>query len=119
MWRNYVICVLVGLLLVSTGGSVLLTRQMLAAQADADRLRQRAATAESARAGLQQQLEQLKVATPGARATPAALAAPAPGVAIGGPDRAVLRQIEDDVARLRGLQPTSQVPLRFLDQAAH
>lgn len=118
MWRNYVICVLIGLLLVSTGGSVLLTRQMLAAQADADRLRQRAATAESARAGLQQQLDQLKVATPGARATPAAVAAPAPGIAIGGPDRAVLQQIEDEVSGLRGLQPKSEVPLRFLDQAA-
>ena len=98
MWRNYVICVLIGLLLVSTGGSVLLTRQMLAAQSDADRLRQRVAAAESAQASLQQQLDQLKVATPGARATPAAVAAPAPGIAIGGPDRAVLQQIEDDVS---------------------
>ena len=43
MWRNYVICVLIGLLLVSTGGNVLLARQGLQAQNDADRLRQRLA----------------------------------------------------------------------------
>ncbi|MCA1646377.1 MAG: hypothetical protein LC797_13265 [Chloroflexi bacterium] len=98
MWRTYVICVLIGLLLVSTGGNVLLTRQMLAAQADADRLRQRLAN----------------VPTPGAAAVPV----PAPTIAASVSDRALLQQIEDQVAVLRGLQPKSQVPLRFLDQGA-
>jgi len=120
MWRNYVISVLIGLLLVSTGGSVLLTRQVLTTQADADRLRQRLAASESAQASLQQQLDRLGVApTPGARPTPATPAAPVPTVAVaGGPDRALLQRIEDDVSGLRGLQPRTQVPLRFLDQAA-
>jgi hypothetical protein len=119
MWRTYVICVLIGLLLVSTGGSVLLERQVLSAQSDADHVRQRLAAAESVQASLQQQLDRLGIAaTSGARTTPAAPAAPSPGVAVGGADNALLQQIEDDVAGLRGLQPRSQVPLRFLDQAA-
>jgi hypothetical protein len=120
MWRNYVICVLIGLLLVSTGGSVLLTRQILSTQSDADRLRQRLAAAQSAQASLQQQLDRASIAaTPGARPTPGAPAAPVPTVAAaGGPDTALLQHIEDDVSGLRGLQPRIQVPLRFLDQAA-
>jgi hypothetical protein len=117
MWRSYVICVLIGLLLVSTGGSVLLMRQIVSAQSDADRLRQRVAAAESASASLQQQIDQLKVATPGARPTPGVPAAPVPTVAIAGTGRALLQSIENDVSGLRGLQPKSQVPLRFLDQA--
>jgi hypothetical protein len=74
MWRNYVICVLIGLLLVSTGGNVVLMRQVLSAQADTERLRQRLVAAESAQNSVQQQLDQLKVAaaaTPSARPTPA------------------------------------------------
>ncbi|HLZ26010.1 MAG TPA: hypothetical protein VKV73_01660 [Chloroflexota bacterium] len=126
MWRTYVICVLIGLLLVSTGGSVLLERQVLSAQADADRLRQRVAAAESAQAKLQQQLDQLKVATPGARPTPGAPAtlvpnpssATVPNFRVGGADTATLQLIEDEVSGLRGLQPRTQVPLRFLDQPA-
>jgi hypothetical protein len=99
MWRSYVICVLIGLLLVSTGGNVLLTRQLLAAQADSDRLRQR--------------LANLPTPIP-----PSAPAAPVPTVAASLPDRLLLQQIEDQVAVLRGLQPKGTVPLRFLDQAA-
>jgi hypothetical protein len=115
MWRTYVICVLVGLLLVSTGGNVLLTRQLLAAQADSDRLRQRVGTVESDRATLQQQLDQLKT---GARSTPSTTASPVPTIVAGLSDRVLLQQIEDQVAVLRGLQPKSQVPLRFIDQTA-
>jgi len=100
MWRTYVICVLIGLLLVSTGGNVLLTRQLLTAQADADRLRQRLAN----------------VPTPGP--APTVPAVPAPTIAASVPDRLLLQQIEDQVAVLRGLQPKSPVPVRFLDQAA-
>jgi hypothetical protein len=114
VWRTYVICVLIGLLLVSTGSNVLLMRQVLAVQSDTDRLRSRLTAAESAQSSLQQQLDQLKVATPGARSTPAAV----PTLAVGGPDRALLQQIEDDVAGLRGLQPKRDVTLRFLDQNA-
>jgi hypothetical protein len=100
MWRTYVICVLIGLLLVSTGGNVLLTRQLLAAQTDADRLRQRLAN----------------VPTPGP--APTVVAAPVPTIAASVPDRLLLQQIEDQVATLRGLPPKGQVQLRFLDQAA-
>ncbi|MCA1645446.1 MAG: hypothetical protein LC797_08260 [Chloroflexi bacterium] len=102
MWRTYVICVLIGLLLVSTGGNVLLTRQLLAAQADADRLHQRLANGP----------------TPSAAAPPTAPAVPAPTLAASTADSALLQQIEDQVAVLRGLQPKSQVQLRFLDQAS-
>jgi hypothetical protein len=100
MWRTYVICVLIGLLLVSTGGNVLLTRQLLAAQTDADRLRQRLAN----------------VPTPGP--APTVAAAPVPTIAASVPDRLLLQQIEDQVATLRGLPPKGRVQLRFLDQAA-
>src|ERR1700674_5677063 len=92
MWRTYVICVLIGLLLVSTGGNVLLTRQVLTAQADNDRLRQRLAN----------------VPTPGAAPAATALALPVPTVAASTADRLLLQQIEDQVALLRGLQPKSQ-----------
>jgi hypothetical protein len=99
MWRTYVICVLIGLLLVSTGGNVLLTRQLLAAQADSDRLRQRLAD----------------VPTP---TSPAAPSLPVPVAVTSAPERLLLQQIEDQVALLRGLPPKTQVTLRFLDQAA-
>ncbi|MGI9147145.1 MAG: hypothetical protein ACR2IK_11425 [Chloroflexota bacterium] len=111
---------LIGLLLVSTGGSVVLMRQVVSSKSDADRLRQRLAAAESAQAALQQQIDRLGIATtPGTRPTPGGPTAPAPAVgALGGPDQALLQRIEVDVAGLRGLQPKNQVPLRFLDQAA-
>src|SRR5258708_14911060 len=89
-------------------------RRVLTVQSDTDRLRSRLTAAESAQNSLQQQLDQLRVATPGARSTPAAV----PTVAVAGPDRALLQQIEDDVAGLRGLQPKRDVTLRFLDQQA-
>jgi hypothetical protein len=114
MWRNYVICVLIGLLLVSTGGSVVLTRQLLTAQADTDRLRQRVAIVESDRARLQQELDQLKTAS-APRATPAA---PVPTLVPNANDRSLLQQIADQVSLLRGLQARSEVPIRFIDQAA-
>jgi hypothetical protein len=99
MWRTYVICVLIGLLLVSTGGNVLLTRQLLAAQTDADRLRQRLAN----------------VPTP---VPTSAAAVPVPTSAASVAERMLLQQIQDQVAVLRGLQPKSPVQVRFLDQAA-
>ena len=140
MWRTYVILVLIGLLLVSTGGDVLLLRQMVSSQAEMDRLRARARNAEDQAAGLQSRVNELAAApTPASgAATPAsgagtpasgAAAAPTPGVAAptvtpgsaastAGPDRALLQRIEDQVSRLRGLRPKAEVPLRFLDHDA-
>jgi hypothetical protein len=43
MWRTYVICVLIGLLLVSSGSSIVLLRQVVVSQAETDRLRQQLA----------------------------------------------------------------------------
>jgi len=128
MWRNYVICVLIGLLLATSVSSVTLLRQSTAVQSDADRLRQRAVAAESTTTSLQQQIDrsQAAAATPaaqtvstvpaGPRATP--VAAPAPAVGVIGPDSPILQQIEDNVATLRGLQPKSPVSVRLLDQSA-
>jgi hypothetical protein len=125
MWRTYVICVLLGLLLVSTGGDVLLTRQVLGQQSDVDRLRARLTAAETQQSNLQQQIDQLKAASPSAGGAggpaapaPSAPLAPVPTLVISGSDRALLQQIEDDVSGLRGLAPLRDVPLRFLDQAA-
>jgi hypothetical protein len=100
MWRTYVICVLIGLLLVSTGSSVVLLRQTFSTQAELDRLRQ-----------------QLKIsATPAAR--PTAPAAPLPTVSVSGADTDLLQRIESEVASLRGLQAKISVPVRILDEAA-
>jgi hypothetical protein len=126
VWRGVVILLLLGLLVVSTGANVLLTRQVLSEQSDSDRLRARAVAAEATRGSLQTQLDQAKSPAPatGAQATAAPAAgatpgAPAPTVLAGaGPDRALLLQIEDQVTRLRGLQPKGSVPLKFLDEPA-
>src|SRR5438105_13161620 len=98
MWRNYLICVLLGLLLATSVTSITLLRQSTAVQSDADRLRQRAVAAESTSASLQQQQQlqqqtdrpQAAAAMPRAqpvstvpvapRATPVAAPAPAVGV---------------------------------------
>ena len=101
MWRTYVICVLIGLLLVTSGSSVVLLRQVISTQAEVDRLRQ-----------------QLKLAaTPAATASTTA-AIPAPTLALGSPNSDVLQRIESDVVTLRGLQPKASVPVRVLDQPA-
>ena len=100
MWRNYVISVLIGLLLVSSGSSVVLLRQVISTQDEVARLRQQAR----------------QVANPTATAVP--VAAPVPTVQVSGADSALVQQIEGDVAGLRGLQPRASVPLRFLDQQA-
>lgn len=122
MWRTVVILVLVGLLLVSTAGNVLLLRQTLDLQATENRLRQRAVAAENGQANLQSQLDQLTAsgAASPSRTTPSgALVTPSPSVVgANGSDPAVLRQIEQEVAGLRGLQPKQDVPLHFLSQDA-
>ena len=120
VWRTVVILFLLGLLVVSTGANVFLTRQVLSEQSDSDRLRARAVAAEATRGTLQSKIDQLSAQAP---PTPAPVSgstptAPAPTVAVAGPDRAMLQQIEDQVTKLRGLQPKSTVPLRSLDEAA-
>jgi hypothetical protein len=116
MWRTYVICVLIGLLLVSAGSDVLLLRQTLVQQADNDRLRARLAAAEGNQNALRQQIDQLKLAAASPTANPPAV--PLPTVAVAPSDLAPLQQIQRDVAFLRGLQPKQDVPFQFLDQAA-
>ncbi len=125
MWRIVVILVLVGLLLVSTGANVFLARQMLSDQTDANRLRTRAVAAEATRGTLQTQVDELKTqagqastaTTPGPVTT--SPGAPVPTVATAaGSDRAVLQRIQQQVSQLRGLQPKSDVQLRFLNEAA-
>jgi hypothetical protein len=115
MWRTYVICVLVGLLIAAAVGSAALVRQASSAQSDADRLRQRLVAAQSTQTALQQQVDQINLATPGPRtSTPAGV----PTVAAATSVETVLQQIEDQVVSLRGLSLKSPVPLRFLDQPA-
>ena len=111
MWRVAVILVLIGLLVVSTAGNVLLMRQTVSTQAEADRLRQRAVAAEATRGALLEQLEQLRSGT-----GPAGASADGTCATAAGPDRALIQRIQQQVAQLRGLQPKSDVTLRFLDQ---
>jgi hypothetical protein len=122
MWRTYVICVLTGLLLVSTGSSILIMREVVSVQADADRMRQRMVAAEGAQANLQQQIDQLKAAqasgAPQPQPTPSVAAVPVPTVAAPASAQSTLQQIEDEVAGIRGLLPRNQVPLQFLDRQA-
>lgn len=139
MWRNYVICVLIGLLIATSLGGLSLLRQSQSTDSQTDQLRERAVAAEATTTSLQQQLGQLKptpgtgnpiVSQPANNPTPTPLsvsvanvaprpttvAAPAPTVTSA--DSPVLQQIESDVVNLRGLQPRSVVPIQFLDQAA-
>jgi hypothetical protein len=113
MWRTYVICVLIGLLLVSTGASVLVMREVASVQSDADRMRARLIAAESTQASLQQQIDQLKAAAASPQPS-----VPQPTVAALAPAQSVLLQIQDEVAAIRGLRPRSDVQLQFLDQQA-
>jgi hypothetical protein len=118
VWRTAIIVVLIGVVLASAAGNVLLTRQVQSEQSDSDRLRARAVAAEATRGTLQNQVEQLRAqlaASPVPGAAPAA--APAPTVAAG-PDPALLQRIQDQVVGYRGLQPKADVPLRFLDEPA-
>ena len=112
MWRNYVICVLIGLLLVSTGGDVLLWRQAATAQAEAERLRAQVRSAQDQINDLQAENEQLKLAP-----TPQA---PAPTVAAAPQDAntSLLLAIQTQVSRLRGLTSKGNVNFRFLDHDA-
>ena len=74
MWRTLLSLVLIGLLLVSTGGNILLLRDQFSLRAENDRLRQRAVVAENAQANLQAQIDQLKAGLASSSST----TAPAP-----------------------------------------
>jgi hypothetical protein len=145
MWRNYVICLLIGLLLATSASSLTLLRQTQ----EIPGLRQRAVSAESTTTALQQQGPSATSAAQGnaivqgtpqanpqgnaivqatpqttpqgvaiAPAAPAPIAIPTPGPTVTSGDSPVLQQIESDVSSVRGLQPKSTVPIQFLDQAA-
>jgi hypothetical protein len=142
MWRNYVICVLVGLLIATSLSSLTLLRQSQATRSQSDQLRQRAVAAEATSASLQQR-GSTAIATPEAAGNPIvrqpaadstgtpqsvsiADTAPRPTVALASTpyptvtsaDSPILQEIQADVANLRGLQPRNPVPIQFLDQAA-
>jgi hypothetical protein len=151
MWRNYVICVLIGLLLAVSASSVMLLRQTQLAQSDASTQRQRAVAAEATSSALRQQRPTsaptpTSAATRSSAPTPSSaqatnsapvtgnpivtptsaafgappLAAPTlvPAPTVTSADSPVLQQIQADIVKLRGLQPKTSVPIRFLDQAA-
>jgi hypothetical protein len=65
MWRNYVICVLIGLLIATSLTSLTLFRQTQTTQSQTDQLRQRAVAAEATSSSLQQQAQGAKGSTPG------------------------------------------------------
>jgi hypothetical protein len=131
MWRNYVICVLIGLLIATSISSLVLLRQSQTTQADLSGFRQRAAAAEATRSSLQQQVDQRPTSAPAANAivtstaqavnaapAPTRQVAPVPTLAISSSGDPVLQQIEAQVVQLRGLQPTKSVRIQMLDQAA-
>jgi hypothetical protein len=132
MWRNYVICVLIGLLIATSVSSLVLLRQSQVIQADLSSSRQRAVAAEATRSSLQQQLDQRTAAaptsapagnaivtsTPQPVTAPTAPAAPVPTLSVTSSNDPVLQQIEAQVVQLRGLQPKESVPIQMLDQAA-
>jgi hypothetical protein len=104
MWKSYVISVLIGLLIVSIGLNVALTRQVATTQSDTDRLRSRLAAVAATATAFTPALAPTRIGVP--------------TLTVRGVDRALLQQIENDVVALRGLKPTGDVPLQFLDQAA-
>ena len=142
MWRTYVICVLIGLLLVATSlSSLTLLRQSpdtasrrptsCASGPSPPRRPARACSSRSTGSSATARGRQRhRAATPAATATATPQSGrhrqhrrrapppspPAPTVTSA--DSPVLQQIETDVVNLRGLQPKSDVPLQFLDQAA-
>jgi hypothetical protein len=124
MWRTLGLIVLFGLLLVSVGGNVVFLQSARGLSADADHLRQRALTAEQQANALQKQVDALAAANrqaPTSAAPASTTAMPTPAITGGsapGLDQVTLQQMEGQVASIRGLQPRSNVLVRFLDQTA-
>lgn len=116
MWRNYVICVLVGLLLVSSGSSVVLLRQNMGLQQQLDQLKVAAAQPTTSAVALPAATPLPTAETRGGLSPRAQAIAPLPTVGVAGLD--ALQKIENDVSSLRGLQPKTTVPVRFLEQSA-
>ncbi|MBV9356186.1 MAG: hypothetical protein JO023_11740 [Chloroflexi bacterium] len=114
MWRTFGLIILFGLLVVSVAGNVVFLQEARSSSAEADHLRQRALTAEQQQNALQQRLAQAagsQEPSPAAARSTQAPAVPAPSAA-----SPTLATIETQVAALRGLQPKSDVQLKFLDQ---
>src|SRR5436190_14287459 len=107
MWRNYVICVLIGLLIATSVTSLNLFRQTQSDQSANAALRQRALAAEATSSAVQQQPD---VATPEPQSVSIAPVAPAvatpavPAPTVTSGDSPVLKEIEAQVVKLRGLQ---------------
>ena len=126
MWRNYVICVLIGLLLATSVSSLNLLRQTQTQQSELKVLRQRADAVVAISSSLQPQpteaapsnlsTPQSVSVAPAATPRPTTIALPEPTVTSA--DSPILKQIEAQVATLRGLQARSEVPIKFLDQRA-
>ena len=131
MWRNLVICLLIGLLIATSVSSLNLLRETSSQQANLNVLSQRVAAAEATSSSLQQRVDQaagtqsgspivsstpqsVTVAQPTPR--PTALTVPEPTVTSG--DSPILQKIETQVSALRGLQPKSTVPIKLLDAAS-
>ncbi len=118
MWRNFAICVLIGLLLATSVSSLNLLRQTQTQESQLNVLRQRAAAAEATSSSLQAQPTEAAPASvsiaPVATPRPTTVAVPEPTVTSA--DSPILTQIEAQVSTLRGLQTKTQVPIRFLDQ---
>ncbi|GAC1322699.1 MAG: hypothetical protein NVSMB2_20110 [Chloroflexota bacterium] len=118
MWRAYVICVLIGLLLVSTGGNVLLTRQVMQQTAATARLAARVAALENrTTAAPTAATVQTAPVRPNAAVPAAPLAVPTPRATAQPSDPDALQSILNDVTRLRGLTPLRDVPIKYLDDA--
>src|SRR5581483_2956608 len=109
MWRNYVICILLGLLIATSVTSLNLLRQTQAQQADVVALRQRATAAEATRTALQTTGPTSGDLAPTPPAVSVAPAVPRPAPTASSSDSSALQQIESDVARLRGLTPKNTV----------
>jgi hypothetical protein len=131
MWRTFGLIILLGLLIVSVAGNVVLLQEARSSSAEADHLRQRALTAEQQQNALQQRLAQASGSEGPSPAPARSTQTPAPSVtggtapgatapAVPAPSAAspTLATIETQVATMRGLQPRSDVQIKFLDRDA-
>jgi hypothetical protein len=129
MWRTFGLIILFGLLIVSLAGNAVFLQEARSSSAEADHLRQRALTAEQQQNALQQRLAQVTGTQRPSPAPTGSARAPSPSVsgssapsatapAVPAPSAAspTLATIESQVATLRGHQPKTDVPLKFLDQ---
>src|SRR5579864_2568853 len=124
MWRNFAICILVGLLLATSVSSLNLLRQTQTQESQLNVLRARVAAAEATTGSTGTEPEptqpvagstpQSVSIAPVATTRPTTIAVPEPTVTSA--DSPILKQIESQVITLRGLEAKNQVPIQFLDQ---